>query len=128
MHLRDAGAFLGVKHLVAQLKFAAAVDHDGHEPSNLTNASSWLTAHLKPLLEDRRFTDGLVLILTFDEDDSATNRNRVYTVIWGDHVKIGTSSDVYDHEDLLATISALLGVEPPPFDEKDVRPIGGVWK
>ena len=86
--------------------------------------------NLKPLLEDRRFTDGLVLILTFDEDDSgkSSNGNRVFTAIWGGHVKIGTSSDVYDHEDLLATISALLGIEPPPFDEKGVRPMGGIWK
>src|SRR5260221_6830074 len=106
------------------------LDHDGHEPSNLTNASSWLMVHLKPLLEDKKFTDGLVLILTFDEDDSgkASNGNRVFTVFWGDHVKTGKSTDVYDHEDLLATICALLGVAPPPFDEKGVRPIGGIWK
>jgi acid phosphatase len=106
------------------------LEHDGHAPSNLTNANSWLTDHLKPLLEDRRFTEGLVLILTFDEDDSekASNGNRVYTVLWGDHVKVGKSKDVYDHEDLLATICALLGVVPPLFDEKGVRPIGGIWK
>jgi acid phosphatase len=106
------------------------LQHDGHEPSNLTNASSWLMVNLKPLLQDRRFTDGLVLILTFDEDDSAkaSKGNRVFTVLWGDHVKVGKSTDVYDHEDLLATVCALLGVAPPPFDEKGVRPIGGIWK
>jgi hypothetical protein len=106
------------------------LEHDGHEPSNATNASAWLMTNLKPLLENRKFTDGLVLILTYDEDDSArqANGNRVFTVLWGDHVKVGTSRDVYDHEDLLATICALLGVVPPPFDEKGVRPIGGIWK
>ena len=106
------------------------LDHDGHAPSDLKSASSWLMVNLKPLLEDRRFTDGLVFILTFDEDDSAraSNGNRVYTVLWGDHVKIGKSADVYDHEDLLATVCALLGIAPPPFDEKGVRPIGGIWK
>lgn len=104
--------------------------HDGHAPSNLTNANAWLMANLMPLLQDRKFTEGTVFILTFDEDDSAraSNGNRVYTVLWGDHVKVGTSRDVYDHEDLLATIAALLGVAPPPFDEKGVRPIGGIWK
>ena len=104
--------------------------HDGHEPSNLANANAWLMDNLKPLLQDRRFTDGLVFIVTFDEDDSAksSNGNRVFTAVWGDHVKVGTSSDVYDHEDLLATIAALLAVAPPPFDEKGVRPIGGIWK
>ncbi|HSY47498.1 MAG TPA: alkaline phosphatase family protein [Thermoanaerobaculia bacterium] len=106
------------------------LEHDGHEPSDLTRANAWLMANLKPLLQDRRFTDGLVFILTFDEDDtpSPSRGNRVYTVLWGDHVKTGKSADVYDHEDLLATVCALLGVVPPPFDEKGVRPIGGIWK
>ena len=116
-------------HLPAFSMIIPNLQHDGHEPSNLTNASSWLMVNLKPLLTDKRFTDGTVLILTFDENDSSTvHGNRVFTVIWGDHVKIGTSRDVYDHEDLLATICALLGVAPPPFDEKGVRPIGGIWK
>lgn len=106
------------------------LEHDGHEPSNLTNASSWLMVNLKPLLGDRRFTDGLVLILTFDENDSSRSArgNRVFSVVWGDRVKIGTSTNVYDHEDLLATICALLKIAPPPFDEPGVRPIGGIWK
>jgi acid phosphatase len=71
------------------------LEHDGHEPSNMKTASSWLMLHLKPLLQDRRFTEGLVLILTFDEDDSAnaSNGNRVFTVLWGDHVKIGMSTE-----------------------------------
>lgn len=106
------------------------LDHDGHEPSNVTNASSWLMVHLRPLLDDPRFTDGLLFILTFDENDSSRSArgNRVYTVLWGAHVKGGTNADVYDHEDLLATICRLLAVSPPPFDEKGVRAIGGVWR
>jgi hypothetical protein len=129
----DVGALradIETAHLAPFSMIIPNLHNDGHEPSNLTNASSWLMVNLKPLLADKRFTDGLVLILTFDENDSSPSAkgNRVYTVIWGDHVKIGTSSDVYDHEDLLATICALLGVNPPPFDEKGVRPIGGIWK
>jgi Phosphoesterase family len=105
------------------------LEHDGHEPSNLKKASEWLTANLEPLLLDRKFVDGLVFILLFDEDDSrSSGRNRVYTAIWGDRVKNGASDDVYDHEDLLATICALLRITPPPFDEPGVRPIGGIWK
>ena len=116
-------------HLPAFSMIVPNLEHDGHEPSNVTNASAWLMTNLKPLLADHKFTDGTVFILTFDEDDSApAARNRVYTVLWGDHVKIGTSSDVYDHADLLATIAALLRVPPPPFDEKGVRPMGGIWK
>lgn len=103
--------------------------HDGHEPATLDDANAWLMANIKPLLENPAFTDGLVLVLTFDEDDSKlAKRNRVFTVVWGDQVKNGTSNDVYDHEDLLATIAALLHVSPPPLDEPGARAIGGIWK
>jgi hypothetical protein len=129
----DVGALkadIDSQHLPLFSMIIPNLEHDGHEPSNATRASAWLLANLKPLLENRKFTEGLVFILTFDEDDSArrSNGNRVFTVIWGNQVKIGLSRDVYDHEDLLATICALLGIVPPPFDEKGVRPIGGIWK
>ena len=88
-----------------------------------------LNANIAPLLADPAFTKDTVFILTFDEDDTVNAKNnRVFTVLWGDHVQHGTRDDVYDHEDLLATIAALLGVAPPPFDETGVRPIGGIWK
>jgi hypothetical protein len=105
------------------------LQHDGHEPSNVQNANEWLVHNIQPLFADPKFTDGTLFVLTFDEDDSSGKPNRVYTAIAGDAVKPGgVSTDVYDHEDLLATIAALLHVTPPAFDEPGVRPIGGVWK
>jgi len=104
---------------------------DGHAPSNMANANDWLTRYIAPLLHDSTFTDGTVFILTFDEDDNedAEHPNRVYTVLWGDHVRQGTANDVYDHEDLFVTIAALLQVSPlPSTEEPDTRPIGGIWK
>jgi hypothetical protein len=104
--------------------------HDGHAPSNIPNANAWLMANFAQLLDDPKFMVGLVFILTFDEDDTSDARkgNRVYTTIAGNSVKVGVSTDVYDHEDLLATIAALLHVPPPPMDEQGVRPVGGIWK
>jgi len=103
--------------------------HDGHRPATMKDANDWLNAQIAPLLKDAAFTKDTVFIVTFDEDDSMNaQNNRVFTVLWGDHVQHGTRADVYDHEDLLATIAALLGVTPPPFDEPGVRPIGGIWK
>jgi hypothetical protein len=104
---------------------------DGHDPSNLANANDWLTRYIAPLLGDPAFTRDTVFILTFDEDDhrGSSHPNRVYTVLWGDHVRQGTNADLYDHEDLYLTIAALLGVkEPLQTDEPDSRPIGGIWK
>lgn len=104
--------------------------NDGHEPSDIPTANAWLMANFAPLLDDPKFMDGLVFILTFDEDDTRSNKrgNRVYTVIAGDAVKRSVSTDVYNHHDLLATIAALLHVTPPLMDEPDARPIGGIWK
>jgi acid phosphatase len=105
------------------------LQHDGHRPFTLNDANAWLNANIAPLLADPKFAKDTVFILTFDEDDTfSAQSNRVFAVLWGDHVQHGARDDVYDHEDLLATIAALLGVKPPPFDEMGVRPIGGIWK
>jgi len=103
--------------------------HDGHKPATMKDANDWLNAQIAPLLKQPAFAKDTVFIVTFDEDDSMNaQNNRVFTVLWGDHVQHGARDEVYDHEDLLATIAALLGVAPPPFDEPGVRPIGGIWK
>ncbi|MEA2489168.1 MAG: hypothetical protein QOH21_960 [Acidobacteriota bacterium] len=104
--------------------------HDGHAPSNIPNANRWLMENFAPLLDDPKFMDGTVFVLTFDEDETGDNKrgNRVYTVLAGPAVKQGVSRDVYNHYDLLATIATLLGVTPPPMTEADARPIGGIWK
>ena len=105
------------------------LEHDGHAPWNVTDANAWLVQNIQPLFDDPKFTEGTLFVLTFDEDDTRRKPNRIYTTLAGDAVKAGeVNTDVYDHEDLLATIAALLHVTPPPFDEEGVRPIGGVWK
>lgn len=104
--------------------------NDGHSPATLADANAWLVANIAPLLALPAFTKDTVFVLTFDEDETRSSKsNRVFTVIWGDHVRQGTNADVYNHLDLLLTIAALLGVPPPsPLDEPDARPIGGIWR
>ena len=105
------------------------LQHDGHAPFTMKDANDWLAANIEPLLGVPAFTKDTVFVLTFDEDHTRNaHSNRVYTVIWGDHVRQGTNDDVYNHYDLLATIAALLGVTPPTFQEPGVRPIGGIWR
>jgi len=107
------------------------LEDDGHEPSNLQNANDWLTRYISPLLIEPAFARDTVFILTFDEDENedADHPNRVYAVVCGDHVLQGVKGDVYDHEDLFLTIAALLKVSPlPATEERNSRPIGGIWK
>ena len=82
---------------------------------------------MMPLLP--KLPDDAVFILTFDEDETSNKQNnRIFTAVWGKHVRHGTTDDLYDHEDMLATIAALLQIVPPPFDEDGVRPINGIWQ
>jgi phosphatidylinositol-3-phosphatase len=93
----------------------------------LQPANQWMMDHIAPLLP--QLPDDTIFILTFDEDDTEEAvDNRIFTAIWGKRVRQGTSDDVYNLLDLLATVAALLKVDPPPFDEDGVRPIGGVWQ
>jgi len=106
--------------------------HDGHKPSDMGDADEWLWKNLKPLLiNNAAFTKDLLVILTFDEDHHVddSHPNRVFTVLWGDHVVHSreADNDVYDHYDLLATIEAILHVNSPPLPP-GARPIGGIWR
>jgi acid phosphatase len=103
--------------------------HDGHEPHTVVDANKWLVDNVEPLLARPEFTTGTVFVLTYDEDDThSTNSNRIFTVIWGDHVRHGTNADVYNHFDLFLTIAALLHVTPQVPEEANARPIGGIWQ
>lgn len=111
--------------------------HQGHgltsnvtpeqRPALMRDADEWLMANIAPLLP--ALPDDAIFVLTFDEDETTNPiNNRIYTAIWGKHVRQGTTNDVYNHYDLLATICALLDVQPPPYEEEGVRPIGGIWR
>lgn len=83
-------------------------DNDGHD-TGVAYADRWLENTFGPLLEDPRFTEGTLFIVTFDEDASYAN-NRVATVLWGTRVRRGAVSGTrYDHYALLRTIEAIFG-------------------
>lgn len=102
---------------------------DGHE-TGVQYADQWLQNHFGPLLDDPGFTDGLLFVVTFDEDASYAN-NRVATVLWGTRVRRGAqSSQRYDHYALLRTIEEIfhtgtLGMKDagaPVMEEVVLRP------
>lgn len=130
-HLTKLGADLKHGQLPDFALLIPNLKHDGHAPSNMRTADAWLQANLRPLLtDDPNLVKDLVLIVTFDEDDhdDAAHPNRVFTALWGDHVEHRRVTDAaYDHDDLLATIEALLHVQRPSVPVGS-RPIGGIWK
>jgi len=84
--------------------------NDGHD-TNVTFMSAWLKFWLDPLLKDSRFNDNNTLILlTFDENETETENNRVWAVLLGGaipHELRGTTdSTFYTHYSALSTVQA----------------------
>jgi len=82
---------------------------DGHD-SSITVAGVWLRGFLEPLLKDSRFMKDTLVLITFDENDTFTIQNRVFSVLLGDAVPshlIGTTdTSFYNHYSEIATVEA----------------------
>jgi acid phosphatase len=112
------------------------LDNDAHDPvlqpnRALGTADAWLDQQFKSLMADPEFKRDVVLIVTFDEDDVfpvADSDNRIYTVIWGDHVIPGKVDRVYDHYDLLRTIEEIFHLEPMAEGDRNAVAISGIWR
>lgn len=136
------------------------LDSDGHDYNGkhakgevdsgkaLDFADKWLAEKFEPLLRDEQFKRDVILIVTFDEDDSdynlfgvyPSNGNKVYASIWGGHVRPGPDvATYYNHYDLHRTIEAILGVDDRrncPIESGANTPgrrlapvvIGGIWR
>lgn len=95
---------------------------DAHSGTPLA-ADSWLQANIvTPLSGSSAFQSGGdgILIVDFDEADTSDTSHgggHVSPVFWGPNVKAGyqqSSSTVYQHESMLATIMAALSLTNPP--------------
>lgn len=100
------------------------IDDDAHNGTPQA-ADSWLQTNVvTPLSADPAFKTGGdgVLIVLFDEaatSDTTHGGGHVAAVFWGPGVKAGftqSSSTVYQHQSMLATIMELLNLSNPPAD------------
>lgn len=107
------------------------VKNDGHD-TNVSYADHWLSTTIGPLLKDPRFTKGLLLVVTFDEDDhpsSFWSFNHILTVIFGDSVKPGSKSDKeYNHYSLLRLVENRFGLGNLGKNDAKAPMITGIWK
>ncbi|TVY38918.1 Phosphate-repressible acid phosphatase [Lachnellula occidentalis] len=82
---------------------------DGHDTS-VTVAGKWLRTFLEPLLDDKNFMQNTMVLITFDENETYTIQNRVFSVLLGDAVPqklVGTTdSNYYNHYSEIATVEA----------------------
>ncbi|KAI9697491.1 MAG: hypothetical protein M1820_007826 [Bogoriella megaspora] len=82
---------------------------DGHDTS-VTQAGTWTRNFLAPLLNDSSFMQDTLVLVTFDENHTYTQQNRVLGMLLGDAVDEslrGTVDDTfYDHYSEIATVQA----------------------
>ena len=105
--------------------------NDGHD-TGAAFASRWLERWmgqtLGPSLKDPALAKGLVVAVTFDEDDGR-GPNRIYTALYGDGVRAGAvSTDRFDHYSLLRTVEDAFGLGTLGQNDDRARPITGVWR
>lgn len=83
--------------------FTPGMDDDGHD-TNVTFAGEFLIRFLPPLLNDPRFFERTLVVVTWDEDDY-TEDNHISTLLVGPNVKAGQEFDApYNHYSLLRTV------------------------
>lgn len=82
---------------------------DGHDTS-VTVSGAWTRNFLEPLLNDTRFMNNTLVLVTWDENSSYAQQNRVLAILLGDAVPsdlIGTTdSNFYNHYSEIATVQA----------------------
>lgn len=84
---------------------------DGHDTS-VTVAGKWCRDFLEPLINDKKssFWSRTLVLITFDETETYTKSNRVFSLILGDavpHSLVGTTdANYYNHYSEIATVEA----------------------
>ncbi|KAI1368372.1 phosphoesterase-like protein [Xylaria arbuscula] len=86
---------------------------DGHD-TDITTAGTWTRTFVEPLLDDERFMQNTLVLITFDENETYTIQNRILGILLGDAVPeelVGTTDDnFYNHYSEIATVSANWGL------------------
>lgn len=115
--------------LPAYAFYTPDMDDDGHD-QGLAYASRWLERFLEPLLDDRAFMRGTLIVVTFDEsaDQSPGSDNHIYTVFLGPMVKPGELTGNYNHYNVLRTIEENFGLCTLGDGDAAARPIVNVWR
>ncbi|GAA2594165.1 acid phosphatase [Streptomyces tubercidicus] len=97
---------------------------DMHDCS-VSTGDSWLKDHLKSYADWAK-THNSLLLLTFDEDNRLSG-NRIPTVLYGEPVRAGATSDTtYNHYDVLRTLEDMYGTSHAG-QAADAKDISGIW-
>ncbi|KAF2669114.1 phosphoesterase-domain-containing protein [Microthyrium microscopicum] len=89
--------------------------NDGHD-TNVTFASKWESSAIGALINNTSFMNGTLLLLTFDEDETYTQQNKVFSILIGgpDVIPsslVGTTDNTfYDHYSTISSVAVNWGL------------------
>jgi acid phosphatase len=93
--------------------FTPNMTDDGHD-TNVTFASKWERDWITPLLNNSYFMENTLILLTFDEIESKTEANKVFSILLGgaipDSLKGTKDNTFYNHYSTLSTVSVNWGL------------------
>ncbi|WP_406385813.1 alkaline phosphatase family protein [Streptomyces sp. NBC_01618] len=93
----------------------------------VSTGDTWIKNKLGPYADWAR-THNSLLVLTFDEGSKGSG-NRIPTLLYGEHVVPGSSSNAtYDHYDVLRTLEDLAGLTTHAGRAASASDITGIWK
>ncbi|KAH3678448.1 hypothetical protein WICMUC_001465 [Wickerhamomyces mucosus] len=83
--------------------------NDGHD-TTINVAATWTKDFLTPLLNNSYFMDDTLVLVTFDENETYADKNKVFALLLGgvipDDLKGTIDSTFYDHYSEIATVEA----------------------
>jgi hypothetical protein len=105
---------LKTKRLPQWMFITPNMTSDGHDTS-VTTAGNWTRDFMAPLLNDSTFMQDTLVLITFDENHTYTQQNRVVGILLGDvipeELRGTTDSNFYDHYSEIATVEANWGLD-----------------
>lgn len=102
-------------------------DQNGHD-AGVATADRWLRSAFDKKFSDPRFMRGMLVVITFDEDDGE-HGNHIYTLLLGESVKAGAQvSSRQDFYTLLRTIEDNFSLGTLGQHDKSAKPITGIWR
>jgi hypothetical protein len=102
--------------------------HNGHD-SSAAAADAWLEQRFGSLINDPRFMNDMLFVVTYDESSTNANLSAVSAVIVGPAVRVGVESITwYDHYNLLRTIEATFGLPTLGKHDATAAPIADIWR
>ncbi len=115
-------------HLPEFSMYIPNLDNDGHD-TGVAVADAWFKKAFGARLEDPRFIQDTLLVVTFDESENHGSRNQIFTALYGANIVPGSVvSSETSHYSVLRTIEDTLGLGNLGRNDANARPISGIWK